>query len=236
MKTLIIVTALLALNPLPILLADEDPFRVADLTDCTGTVTRVAGLHYCYEEAEGDAVYINKYDEFFVQRGEAVIRVLFKDLLRVEFLGDSETSGDRNLRKARFYTRSGKEVEAQVLCHPGCFIKGRMDLGEFTLELDKVDKLVFPEAPFVENTKMEILLAARGSLPAEAARIELSDSGLELQAADGQALDGNELKNEIAAADHVVVLSVQEKVSSVVLIENLSVLEKAGARTLYLSD
>ena len=58
-----------------------------EIMDRSDVVTSVSELKYCYEEKEGSEIYINKYDNFFVRKGEAVIRVDFKNIQSVIFDG-----------------------------------------------------------------------------------------------------------------------------------------------------
>ncbi|MHC4945896.1 MAG: hypothetical protein ACYTG7_23020 [Planctomycetota bacterium] len=234
MKISMVWIALLWLVPCPAALADEDPFRAADVTDTSGTLTHVLGLHYCYEEQEGDSIYINKYDEFFVQRGEAIIRVMFKDLTRVKFLGAVEEKGDKRVRKARILTRAGNEVEAEILCHPGSFIKGRMALGEFSLDMDKINEMVFPSEVPEPEKGLEIILLKEDRAPEKAVRLALSKDGILGMDGRDRMPDDEKLGAEISSNGCNVVLEVAAQVPYNVLAQKLRGLENLGARRVYL--
>jgi hypothetical protein len=121
----------------------DDEGRRADILDAKGVTTFVRGLHYCCEEDVEGEVYISKYDNFFVRRGEAEISVRLDSLAEVEFTGKVEEAGAERLYEARIKTRRGSETVAFIVCHSGGFIKGRVELGEYRLSLDRVRKMTF---------------------------------------------------------------------------------------------
>ena len=121
----------------------DDEGRRADITDKKGVETFVGGLPSCYEETEDGGIFINKFDNFFVRRGDAVISVRLDSLAEVVFTGKVEETAAERLFEARIKTRAGSETVASIVCHEGGFIKGRVDLGEFQLPLESVKKLSF---------------------------------------------------------------------------------------------
>jgi len=121
----------------------DDEGLGADVTDTQGVATHVRGLHYCYEEESGEEVYITKYDNLFVQRGDAVISVRLDSLTSLEFTGKMREEKGKRLLEARIRTRSKVETTAFVICHSGGFIKADVDLGEFELPLEGVKKIIF---------------------------------------------------------------------------------------------
>jgi hypothetical protein len=235
MKIFMTCLALLWLIACPVALADEDPFRAADITDTSGTRTHVLGLHYCHEETEGDSLYINKYDEFFVQRGEALIRVLFKDLSRVVFTGPMEERGDKRVRKARIFTRSGNEVEAEILCHSGSFIQGRTPLGQFSLDMDKIREMVFPTDVSEGKKSLALHLLDSREPPEKALRLALSEAGILGLAEEAGALEGKNLEKQISSRRGIVILEIAEALPYRILAEKLREVDELGARHLYLA-
>lgn len=213
---------------------DDDSYRVADITDSSGVTTHVAGLHYCFEEEEGSEVYINKYDQFFVQRGEALIDVLFKNVARIVFMGGMEEKGGRSMRKARILTRSGNEVDAHVVGHPGCFIKGRVDLGEFRVDLDKIEKMEFlrGDAPLAPG--FETRLAPEAEAPEEALSLMLEADGTLRAAGQKEEPDAGALKKSLSRSACTVYLKTEADVPYAVFRSTLKMLREAGARCIYL--
>ncbi|MFH2002671.1 MAG: hypothetical protein ABIK28_23575 [Planctomycetota bacterium] len=240
--TFFILTVLISASPL---LGDSE--RVADITDSSGTVTHVSGLHYCYEEMEGDDLYVNKFDEFFVQRGEAIIRVLFEDLASVKFKGKIEEKEGKRIRKALIVTRSGKEVEAYIQCHDQCFIKGNVDLGEFRLDLSKVEKLDFLKGAEAADIGLQVLAAGEAP-PAGIICLSLQSDGtiimnglpnndkpvpIELEALVPTIKNNTDI---LSAFKHGVFLTTQENVPCSKLLDTLKKIRKAGVRHILIGS
>lgn len=210
---------------------EGEPWMVADVKDYTGTVTRVSGLNYCYEEPEGDKVYINKHDNFFVQRGEAVIKVNFTNIASVTFQKGVIEDSERCVRKAVIRTRSGKQYDTTIICHPNCFLQGDVELGEFRLDFERVETMIFPG----ESNSKPAGFEARLSIDEKTSEGMLSVMLL----ADGAIrIEGNmsissrdHLAGRIKEMGYTVFVKADRDLRYPVLMGQLKRLEDAGART-----
>ena len=234
MRTLLALTALVASAVFGAPVPDDDTSRVADIRDDTGTTTHVSGLHYCYEEPEGGEVYINKYDNFFVQRGEAVIQVYFENMDAISFDSPVKEKAGRRWREATVRTRSGKHVEVDLICHPGCFIKGNVDLGEFHLDLEKVKEMVFDRKTAQKPRGFETRLISRAETPEGTMAVLLfADGSLKIEGRDGEAtLDT--LKKDLSQSGYTVFIRAEAQVPYSVLRKSLEILRDAGAKSILL--
>ncbi len=144
-------------------------------------MTHVTGLHYCYEEEVGEDLFLNKYDDFFVRRGEAVIRVRLDSLSRVEFTGEKREKRDETLLEARIRTDRGSAATAWIVCHRGGFLKGDLDLGEFRLGLKDVKTMVFPAGERMARSAFRCRLPddkEEGKRPSGAVNLVLGQDGV----------------------------------------------------------
>jgi len=232
MKFWLVIASVLFFIVGPGTFAADDRGRRADIVDSTGTRTFVTGLHYCYEEEVGEDLFVNKYDDLFVRRGAATIRVRLDSLAQIDFTGKKEQEGDLSLFEARIRTRTGSESVASVVCHPGGFIKGNIDLGEFQLPLDKVKTMVFPTGTeAARRTVRCVVCDDADQVPEGAIAIALDRSGkLTLrQGAGSKPLDAStELKSKR------IVLDVDESVTYPVLRRTLGALAQAGVAEVVL--
>jgi hypothetical protein len=228
--SILLVCAVLFAGPAP----TDDPSRVADIADPSGTVTRVTGLHYCYEEEEGDELFINKFDNFFIRRGEAVIQADFQNLARVEFLEKAEDRADKHTRKARILTRAGNEVEGEILCHGNAYIKGNVALGEFRLDMDKIQFMEFALGADAEPRGFETHLFPKAESPGGALPLILAADGSLTREGDEEPLDADSLKKALAPFKHKVFLRVDPRLPYATLRQHLHQLQEAGARCILL--
>jgi len=168
----------------------DDEGRRADILDSKGVTTFVRGLHYCHEEEVEGEVYITKYDNFFVRRGEAVISVRLDSLAEVEFTGEIEEAGAERLFEARIKTRRGSETVASIVCHRGGFIKGNVELGELQLPLERVRKMTFTPGGSGTWSGLRCLFPEEkaGGVPEGSVALALDGGGRLLR--DGVELDG----------------------------------------------
>lgn len=206
-----------------------------EITDSTGTTTGLSDLRYCFEETEGDEVYINKFEEFFVRRGAAVIRVKFSDLKCVVFKGPSSTSNDpesrgRVQRKACFIMKSGKEVDASLLCHDGCFLQGNHDLGELTVAIDDVKKIDFATQGQKAIPSLKIKFFTKDQKPPPQVVTLCCDADGALRFLDGdETITKAMLEKALARMKGCVVLETREEILSSALKKALKTLQDTGA-------
>ena len=186
----------------------------AEIKDASGTVARVDSINYCYEEQEGSEVYINKFDHFFVCKGEAVIRVDFDSVRSIAFEGELKDGG----RKAVIRMRSGKVYEEEVLCHEHGFLLAEMELGEYRLDMASVGEVVFLEGEDAASFE---------------GRFEAAETALEVRLLpDGTLGHDGELKRLIRERNQTVLLKAAGKLDYSVLVGQLRALHQAGARVL----
>jgi hypothetical protein len=234
MNLLFILAILLTSNPLPPPQTVDDPARIADVMDTSETASRVSGLHYCYEESEGNELYINKYDWFFVQRGEAVITVAFEDLARITFEKGIKEEKGRSFREAVILMRSGKTVNALILCHPGSFIKGRVDLGEFRLDMEKIDTMNFLHGIAPKPAGFLTRVFPKAETPGGALPLTLTAAGdlkIEGRVVKPQT---EALKKELSQARYTVFLRAEPHLPYSVLVKHLKRLQEAGVQSVFL--
>lgn len=214
-------------------LAGDHESRVADIMDQRGTLTYVTGLHYCYEEMDNGELYLTKYDEFFVKRGDAIIKVHFDSLSHLEFTGEQKKSGDSVLRSAKILTRTGKEVFAEILCHKGSFIKGKVDLGEFTIQMDKIKKMDFsskgnPDPEFI------VKIFPRGETPGNVLALILNKDGKLTLQGETKEIPKEALKAAIKSKAYTVFIRSEADTPYAVLVKKLHLIHQAGARRVLL--
>ncbi len=213
---------------------DKSLTRIADVKDRSGTVTRVSGLHYCFEESEGEEVYINKYDNFFVRRGDAVIQVYFESLNAIIFTDTVEQKEGKGLRKAVFHTASGKQVEADVICHPGCFISGHVDLGDFRLDLERVKEMHFVRDKADAPAGFEIRLYPGAETPGGVLPVMLfMDGTFRIEGKDGSPTVGA-LKKALSKNNYQAFIRAEAQVPYRSLRSAFKLLQEAGARSILL--
>ena len=214
--------------------ADEGSGPAAEVTDASGTVTRVEGLHYCYEEEEDGALYRSRFDCFFVRKGDAVIEASFRNLQAVTFTGPARAAGTDTVRPARVRLSSGKEVEVQVRVHPGSFLAGRLELGEFRLDMDKVKRVVFPAGGGPSEPGFRVILFPRAEAPGGAAVVTFPADGTLRLEGPGKTASDRELKEGIARSRGRVFVKAEARVPYAVFRKQLERLRRAGARTVLL--
>jgi hypothetical protein len=208
--------------------AGDDSGRAAVVIDGHGVSTHVTGLHYCYEEDDGGEVYINKYDEFLVRRGRALIRARLDSLARIEFTGEIEEKDGERLLKARITARGSEETEASILCHEGGFLKGNVALGEFRLPMVDVRTMIFERSAAAAAPGMRCTFPQDGRAdPEEKAAVLVldGDGKLGLRTAEG-------IRPLPGAADlpDRLYLAVGPQASGSALRDALSRLAQAGVR------
>lgn len=213
---------------------DEDRSRVAEVTDTTGTVTRVEGLHYCYEEKEGDALYLNRFDSFFVVQGEAVIEASFRNLAELRFTGPAEERGAYRVRPAKARLRSGKEVEVRVRCRPGSFLKGELELGEFRLDMEKAARVVFLHGEGPAEPGFQVILFPRAEAPGDAAvLLFLADESIRVEGSEKPAAK-EDLEEALSRTGGRVFVKAEARIPYAIFRKELYRLMRAGARTVLL--
>ena len=218
----------------PFCFADQGRTVVAEVTDGSGTVTRVEGLHYCYEEEEGDALYRSRFDCFFVRQGEAVIEASFQNLAAVTFTGPVRKEGADTVRPARARLRSGKEVEVQVRVRGGSFLEGRLALGDFRLDMDKVKQVVFLHVEEPAGPGFQVILFPRAEVPGGAAGvIFFADESIKTEGSEKAATD-KDLKEALSRAEGRVFVKAEARIPYAIFRKQLERLRKAGARTVLL--
>jgi len=213
--------------------AGDHESRVADITDQTGTTTHVTGLHYCYEELDNGELYLTKYDEFFVKRGDAVIKVHFNFLSYLEFTGEQKKSGDSILRSAKILTRAGKEVFAEILCHKGAFIKGKVELGEFTIQMDKIKKMDF-SSKSAPDPEFSVKIFPKGETPGNVLALILTKDGKLTLAGETKEISKKDLKVAIKSKAYSVFIRSEANTPYSTLVKKLNLIHLAGARRVLL--
>jgi len=228
----LLVSILMSMAPLK---ASDHDSRIADITDRSGTVTHVTGLHYCYEEEENGELYINKYDEFYVKRGDAIIKAPFENLAYLEFQGKVKTEGDFIVRDAFIITRAGKELNVMIVRHKGSFIKGNVELGEFNIDLDKIVKMDFSGG---KNNKPQFAtrIIPKGETPAHAFALLVNQDGTMVVEGAKEAPKGKDLKEAIKGKGYVVFMRCKGLAPHTALLKALITVQKAGAKMVLLGQ
>lgn len=211
---------------------DSGSFAVR-VRDASGMETQVSGFRYCHEEEEGGELYLTRYEEFFIQRGEAIIKAGFDSLASVEFTGEAEVKGGKGLREALILTRSGKEVRAKVICHQGACIKGQVDLGEFSLPMEKVKKIYFSEEG-KRAPELVTRIFLKGETPGHALPLILTRDGSLFMDGGKTEAKGEALIKAVREKKNTVFLRAEKETPYAVFVKKLLVIQQAGARYIFL--
>lgn len=210
----------------------DDQGRRAFVEDANGVTNYVTGLHYCYEEEDDGELFLNKYDDIFVRRGKAMIRVRFDSLTELEFLGKVRQDGRERLMEARLRTKDGSEAVAEVVCHQGGFIKGNVDLGELNIALGDIRKMVFNKGPDSPHCALLCHLAGKGAkAPAGAVTLSVEEDG-KLQDSGGSEMSVADLKRKRGS---VFFLEAAADLRYETMRAVLERIEKSGAREVVLA-
>ncbi len=235
MKAFLELSAALTIVLIPAASAlDSDRHRVADIMDTNGTITHVTGLHYCYDDKEGEDVFVNKFDMLYVQRGEAVIKVLFENISRIEFEGAVVEKDGKLLRKAEILTRAGKRVEAFVLCHKQCYINGKVELGEFDIDLEKISWMKFSGKEAELGAFFEASLFPRAETPGGTIPLVVSEDGTVTIDGSNEETKGKTLKELLSGSGKAVFLKVEPLVPYAVFRRAVKNIRAAGAGRIIL--
>ncbi len=210
----------------------DDQGRRAFIEDENGVTFFATGLHYCFKEEEGEDLFLNKYDDLFVRRGKAEIRVRLDSLAELEFLGKTRQDGAVKLLEARLVTKDGREAKGEVVCHQGGFITGQVDLGDMTIELGDIRKMVFNKGPDTPHSALLCHLAGKDApLPARAVKLDVGEAGKLI----------DERGSEVGLADlkamrgSIFVLRAASGLRYETMRSVLELIEKSGAREIILA-